>query len=210
MSELQNAHEKAEQHIRRKMYDNSVLYYRMNLTTSVLEEYRNVQGKQHEVFKTPYQMEGKTNYLILNNVEEKYQKNVEDRLFPEGLMRRYRKGEMTVTYEYRRELVNKGFHWVRGTAIIVVQPETQNIIAFVYIQDMEDEKKTAMAIKSVLDEEIESVIRVNLRNRTVSIAMENRTWNGRRQGDAFPLEDNFVDVMVANIDRTSTRLNSSH
>lgn len=85
------------------------------------------------------------------------------------------------------------------------EPESNDLMAFVYIEDIDHEKKQSLAVQNVLDEEIESVIIIDVKNKMVDIAMENREWGRRKKGDSFPLNDEFRKALLKDVikeDRT--------
>ncbi|MDD2971904.1 MAG: response regulator [Lachnospiraceae bacterium] len=187
-----------EQHLRKRVFRDYIYYYQVNLTTMVIEEYKNLYGTEQEI-QLPSSIGDGWRERILDNVEPSYQKQVEDTIFAKGLLQKFRGGASSAEIVYPRRMITGAYHWVKGTAMIMTNPGTNDIVAFVYIQDIDKEKKEQLAIQSVLDEEIESVILLNIKDLTIDIVMENHQWDGVNQKERFHLGKEFIKALQDHI-----------
>ncbi len=107
---------------------------------------------------------------ILNNVAPEYREAIQDTLFSKSLIRAYEEGQTSAHLIYRRMVGNQGYRWINAEASIMKRPDTDEIIAFVHSQDIDQERKKQLAIETIMDEDIESVLILNVDNEMVSIA----------------------------------------
>lgn len=152
-----------ELQIRREMINSSVIYAQFNLSTHVVEEY---YSKSYEEFgiKVGDRMDEVLGKKILDNIAEEDRQKVKNTLFIAPLLNEYKKGNSFVTIVYRRRLPGIGLRWIRTNVNIVERPESGDVIAFLNGQDIDMEKKDRLAVESILNEEIEYVVVLNVKN----------------------------------------------
>ena len=146
-----------ELQLRHEMIHDFVLYYELNLTTGMIEEFLSKYSdlpSMHSAIPISEEIRQE----ILSNVAEENRALVRDSLFSESLLEAYNRGETNISIEYRRILENIGLNWVRANATIVKRPDTEETVALIYIRNIDREKKDKYAIQTIMNEEIESAL----------------------------------------------------
>lgn len=64
--------------------------------------------------------------------------------------------------EYQRVQPNKERIWASMNITIMKRPDTEDVVAFIYVSNIDSKKKSQMAIETIVDEEIESVALVDV------------------------------------------------
>lgn len=105
----------------------STLYYKVNLTTGILEEYQSVYPLyREEKIGNSYQ---KQLECVLYLIEDEEEREVTQKtLNRERLVEIFEQGEREVMTEYRRKFENSHFKWVRCQIKMVLEPEKMQII----------------------------------------------------------------------------------
>lgn len=159
-TELRYEHELS---IREEMMRDSMLYFTLNLSENVVEEYQDrlnlFPGKKGMLLK-----EDILNNTIMKKVMPKDQERIRNTFYPEFLLDAYAQHKNNISLLYRRKMNETETHWMRVTATITKRPPKDDIIVFLYILDVDKERKNQLAMSSVLDEAIESVSILNIRS----------------------------------------------
>ena len=73
----------------------------------------------------------------------------------------YASGKNALSFEYQRQ---KGAHlaWQRMQVSLITQPGSQDLMAFIYISDVDEWKRNQLAMQSVIEEDVEFISRLNL------------------------------------------------
>lgn len=150
-----------EMQLRREMINNSVTYFQINLTTGVIEEYYS-QCEDTPAVKSNTRICEAVRQEILSNVVQEDRNKVFQTVFEDALIREYSRDHNTVSIDYRRHMPGMGIRWLRATANIMERPRSGELIAFVNSQNIDIEKKDQLAIESIMDEEIEYVMLLNV------------------------------------------------
>ena len=83
-------------------------------------------------------------------------------LSPGGLLERYERGEETFETEFIAQLTKGNFIWVRCRVNILKRPDTNDIVAFFYNEDVTQEKTLSGIVDSVVKTDYEFVSRIDV------------------------------------------------
>ncbi len=173
-----------EKQLRKTLMKNAVLYYQFNLTTNTVEEYENrCQNDDSENMKD--ELKGTDGSLIMDKILPEDRERVRDTIFADGLRKAFERGEREISIVYRRKIGEPVYRWVRTDVYILEKPENGDVIAFCYCSNIDDAWKSHMAIETILDEDIESVIYVNVKTGVGAIAHMLEKTNYNRLYDKF-------------------------
>lgn len=157
-----------ELQLRRELIRESISYYQLNITTGIIEEYY-ARKPQISGMKANVKVSEELRAEILAGVVPEDRERVRNTIFSDALFESYLRDELTVTLTYRRYLTDEGVRWIRATVTIMERPNTGEVIAFIHSRDIDMEKKNQLAIESIVDEEIESVVVLNVKTRLARI-----------------------------------------
>lgn len=193
--------------LRKKIMSDAIIYYQINLTTGIIEEYH---SKYNDV---PDMEPGKqTSQFVkkemLDNIADEYKDAVSNTIFASALKKAYERGETSVSLDYRRKVVNGDIHWVKAMATIMERPSDGNIIAFLHNQDIDVEMKNKLALDSIVEKEIESLAILNVKSgmaRLVRVTDELRDEHTDEIFDYQKRIDYMVETDVVEEDRQMCR-----
>ncbi len=80
---------------------------------------------------------------------------------PERAKTAFARGMPMNSEEYRCRQKDGLLHWIKATSNVEIDPETNDLIAYTYLKDVDKEKKCAAATNSVIDEETDYVLLVS-------------------------------------------------
>ncbi|MDD2231457.1 MAG: PAS domain-containing protein [Sphaerochaetaceae bacterium] len=161
--------------LRQNLISNSFRYIRMNLSSRVVEELH-VNGGDSFPKQAPFNVDDSVIDFILEGIPDDYCRKFRDSFSLESLCTAFLAGQSAVSLEYPR-VINKETgesHWFRSEANLNLRPDG-DIEAFIHSDDIEDEKKNKLAIDSIADEEIESILIVSRITKLVHFVK----FNGR-------------------------------
>ena len=158
-----------ELRLRKALIRDSFLYFRINLTTGDIEEYV-CQADHNSEQKVGMNADEYLEKYVAPKIFSEDSEHVKSVLSPSALMDAYRRGEKTVSVIYRRLVSPEEYHWVRMSAIIIERSSDQSVIAFLHDKDIDKEKNAKHAIETILNEDIELVITVNVKTGMGEIA----------------------------------------
>lgn len=78
-------------------------------------------------------------------------------LQPKNINKRFENGVTEEKVEYRSSIENKTT-WIELTSNYFKEPATDDLIAYTFLRDIDDEKKTNIAIESVVDEGVDFIV----------------------------------------------------
>ena len=153
-------HYEREIQLRKEMMKDAISYYQINITKGVFEEYHSIyQDWQH--IKPGDQINEAIRQHILEGVFEEDREKVRSTIFSSALIKRYQQGESSVSLVFRSVLPGVGVRWTRATATIIEHYHSGDIIAMIFNQDIDVQRKDQLAINAIMDEELESVTVLN-------------------------------------------------
>lgn len=158
-----------EMQLRHELIKKSIIYYEVNLTTNKVEEYQSLIGDASSIGKNCTITE-QIQREVLRNVVKEDQELVENSLLSEALLEAYNNGKTTYEIEYRRKMPQRGICWVNANVSIMIRPDTNQLVAFIYIADIDEQKKNMLALSRVMEEEIELVSILNIEENRFSFA----------------------------------------
>lgn len=150
-----------ELQLRQEMISNSIIYYQINLSTGMIEEF---YSRYHDIkgISSNTHVNEALRQQVLANVMPEDKERVYNAIFTDALIKAYSRGETSVTVVYRRHLSGIGVRWLKALATIMERPSTGELIAFIHSQNIDIERKDQLAIESIKDEEIEYVVLLNV------------------------------------------------
>lgn len=165
---LQERYEKEIQ-LRHELIHDSNIYYQINLDTGILEEYRTTFSDTPN-FYTGALLDEKIQDEILESIIEPDRYRMKKYLFCNALKNAYRQGKPHIHEEYRRRTPQNQILWFRLLGSIMKRPDTDELIAFLYVIDIDYEKKKQLALEAVTKEEIEAAVVVHIADGQAFVA----------------------------------------
>ena len=186
-----------ELQLRRELIKSSVIYYQLNLTNHVVEEYCSMfPGTDDIIAPTPANEALRTK--ILKGVAPEDKGAVRTTIFSDALLKAYNSGKTTVSLIYRRMLPNVGLRWIKTTVNIMKRPVTGELIAFLYSHNIDAEKKDQLAIESIMGEEIETVAVLNAKSGTAHLVRVKKS-NGLDAHQPFDFDARMTRMIQTEI-----------
>lgn len=173
-------------------------FYRLNLTNETIEEFRTLFGDLDPITE-PVSCTDEVRNKIMQVVVEEDRETVENTLFIHALRRRHTEGENTASIEFRRILSNGELCWVRGDAVMIEDVGNKNLKAFVYIRDIDAEKKDEIAIDGILDTELEAVCVANTKSGLAHFVRNNGLKGHPEAGEVFFFNSRMLDYIRTSI-----------
>ncbi len=151
-----------ELQLRKELMKDALTYYQLNLTTGIIEEYHS-QLNDTLTLRKNISISDDTRNDILRNVYEEDRDILKNNLFSYSLLEHFKNGKTNVTVIYRKLIEGLGVRWIRSVASIMERPNSGELLAFIYSQNIDTEYKDRLAIESIMDEEIESLTVINVK-----------------------------------------------
>ncbi|MDD3278923.1 MAG: ATP-binding protein [Lachnospiraceae bacterium] len=143
-----------EQQLQKGMMEESLSYYRMNLSAEMVEE---AYSKLFDASSLTVPM----NYWklleseILVGIHKDDREQVVEVLQIDRMLAAYQRGKTSERVLYRRWMPDGELHWVKGTLTKTKRTISDDIIAFWVEQDVDQEVKDENAVRCIIEEEIE-------------------------------------------------------
>lgn len=150
-----------EELMRRTTMESALLeVFRYNVTRNFLIEYDPIEGTDVEQNEyTP----AETISVIAERICDLQAKQEFLSVFNQrNLQRMFTEGEVTMTLEYRRLFKNKIPKWVSSTLYLVQQPNTGDLIAFVYTRDINHDKIVCLLAKKATEREYDYLLYIDM------------------------------------------------
>lgn len=186
--------------VKQEQIQDSLSYFRINLTKRTVEE---LHSKVFDVSSVtvPVTIEALIEKGLLEGVIDSDRMLVQQILDVDYLMKKYHQGHRVESLIYRRVFPGKGIRWVEGTISKVKRTPSNDIIAFYTTRDIDRARKAQMAVLNVLEEETENIILLNPNTGMVQYIMENRAMVNFHEESACrsfamlqkTLEDNVIE-----------------
>lgn len=114
---------------------------------------------------------------IENDINDSTQRKKFSEVFAvENLILSYKNGERVISYEYKRKMRNGHMIWVSTTAKLLGQPNSKDIMCFIYTYDINEQNITNTMIDTVLAHDYDYICYVEAVNN--SYIMYAKTDNG--------------------------------
>ncbi|NLG03709.1 MAG: response regulator [Clostridia bacterium] len=155
--------------LRKELIRDSFLYFRVNLTTGDIEEYV-CKADDDGDSKIGINANDYIESFVVTKIYPEDVENVRRALSPNALLEAYQRGDKSASVTYRRLVPSMEYHWVRMSAIMMERQSDHSIVAFLHDKDIDSEKKAKHAIETILNEDIELVITVNVKTGIGEIA----------------------------------------
>lgn len=161
--------------LRQHLISNSFRYIRVNLSSQMVEELH-VNGGESFPRQVPFVVDDDVINFVLDEIPQDYCTKFRDAFSIQSLVMAFSDGKSAVSLEYPRVIDSKTgeIHWFRSEASLSLRPDG-NIEAFIHSDDIEWEKKNKLAIDSIANEEIESILIVSRITKLVHFVK----FNGR-------------------------------
>ena len=178
-----------EMQLRHELIGDCLIYYLMNLTTGVIEEYRSVCSDVPSMVDNAVANDDMRSQ-ILNNIVEEDRETVRNTIFVKALREAFSRGETGACAEYRRTLPGAGIVWVRADAKIMERPNTDEIVAFLYIRNIDMEKKDGLALEAIFNDGIKSVCIIDVKSGMAHLAKQSASVLHNTPDKQFDYEKN--------------------
>lgn len=179
-----------ELQLRHELINDSIIYYELNITSGIIEEFL---SKYTDIpsMRSAIPINVRIRAEILENIAEEDKSLVERTLFSEGLLEAYERDENQIEIEYRRNLPGRGMCWVKTNVTIVRRPDTEELVALIYVRDIDREKKNQIAIETIMNEEIESVVILQVSDGTAHLVHANHNLSSISLNQTFDFAETF-------------------
>ncbi|NCC44632.1 MAG: response regulator [Clostridia bacterium] len=156
-----------ELEIRNSLLKDAVIYYQLNLTTQMLENKKaffKIPGSPH----TPHPFrEEEWNNALQQIIEPQYWEMFRGKFAINAMKDSYYKGVTKIQSTYFRMKPEVSTRWFHANVTLLRRPQTDDLIALVYVQDADAEYKKQYALNSVVDDEIEQVSLINVKTHQI-------------------------------------------
>ena len=171
--------------LRKEMFKHALTYYTLNLTKGVFEEVSSkLDAYASLIPMTPTGPQPQA--MILNNVFEDDRESVKNTFFSKALLDLYQSGERKTERVYRRIAADGTLCWAKATATLANRPDTEDVIAFIYVMDIDREVNDKNALSSIIDTEIEAACLINTLDLTAHLLKANTFYLENVPGSSFP------------------------
>ena len=181
-----------EQKLREQMYEDAVMYIEYDLMTNQYESTHNL-SKKYLSNQWACQTEETYRKNMSDIVDEVYLDEFVAKMYAKHLLKAFDNGEIKVICEYRsKERDDRPATWYRTTVTMVERPDTGDVMAFIFIQDIEKEKQNQLALESSLSDGVESIAVIHKQDGHARIIRSSSTRIPKDIGEYFIYNDDFV------------------
>lgn len=184
--------------LRQGLLRDSIIYYEINLSNRLITEYSSIVNDVSGLEAGSVVNDDIEN-RILENIVEEDRKVAKNTIFTDALYEAYQHGETNVSLEYRRIMSKSGTRWVRAYATMMKSPDTEDAIAFLYIKNIDMPKKNQIALGTIVDEEFESVVIVNVKSGLAHFAKTRKDFSNLEEGQIFHYDKYIVEYNLPRI-----------
>ncbi|MDO5572862.1 MAG: PAS domain-containing protein [bacterium] len=187
-----------EQQLRHELISDAVIYYELNLTTDIIEEYQSSLSDVPSMKASAHTSE-EMRKEILTRVIPEDRSAVRGTIFTAALRKAAARGETSVSVDYRRLLSDQAFHWVRAKATIMKKPNVNEKVAFINISNIDMEKKGQLALDSIIDEEIETILLLNVKNGKAYLLKIREGMSPYEKNQFFCFQDHVAELIKSDV-----------
>ena len=181
-----------EKKLRKQMYANAIMYVEYNLTQ---RKYGEISVSSDHYKVTALEDAPKENYRerLVERVDETFAETVTEKLYGNHLLEAFEQGENHVSCEFRsKEESGLPSLWLRTEVTMVSSPDTGDVMAFVYVENIEEEKTRQLAMESSMEDGIESITLIRVSDGLARRIQADKDWAHPSLGDTFTYDDEFV------------------
>ena len=158
-----------ELQLRKELIKECVIYYQLNLTTGIIEEYETkLVNMNHLMVGKKINTNIHSSSLSSTHPDDLFR--VFKEISPLALKERYQNGESSVSCVYRRKLQDENYRYVKTNAVTMTRPGTKDIISLIYCNDIDRKWKDHIAVETILDEDVESIFHIDIKSGIAYIA----------------------------------------
>ncbi len=153
-----------EMQLRSRLLSDTIIYYQVNVSRMQLEE-RRFMTQTIEKYESPLSFSQEFWLGAVDKyIGKDYQQECIDKFSMERLKEAFNNGIASVEmpYFHLNELLTD--HWCNAVASIIKRPQTGDIIAMIYVRDIDTSRKKQLAFAGIVDEETEFISILNLKN----------------------------------------------
>lgn len=163
---------------------------RSNITKNFVESY--IADVNVETFKDSTSYTIGVEQLAVTGLTTQQQNNIRYMLNRERVLKAFADGETTFCFEYQRKAHNGSVIWVNTTVKIYQNPETKDIMSFLYTYDINEEKLKDGIIQAVCELEYDYIAYVDLKNNSYKMYLGN-VGNGLMPKES---SDDYVNSVI--------------
>lgn len=183
---------RVEETLRKQMYKDAVMYMEYNLMTCRYEGDNNLDASYLSQKWETTTLEGYRENMS-TTVEDADLNLMVEKMYAKNLLKAFQRGETTVSCEYRSKArPNRAPIWHRTSAVMVQRPDNGDVMAFIYIQNIEKEKERQLALENSMSDGIESVAVIHVADGSARIIRSNSARIPKDIGEFFIYDDTFV------------------
>lgn len=135
---------------------------RSNITNNIVESY--IADKNIRVTSEGMPYDTSIDLLAASGFTKEERNNIHAVLNRKHLLKAFSKGETQHTIEYRRKDINGTMIWVSTTFKLYSDPETDDVMSFLYTYDINDQRIKDGIIETVTALEYDYIAYINLQN----------------------------------------------
>ncbi|MDO5111988.1 MAG: PAS domain-containing protein [Clostridia bacterium] len=187
-----------ELQLRQEMIRSSVFYYQINLSSRIIEEYHVAFPGAAEV--SPGSDADAVFARELSDVaSETDEAALQETLSIDALLRGFARGEASARLVYRRRLGSWGLRWVETAITTVARPDTGDIVAFLYCQNIDAAKKDRLAVESIMEEEIESIMVIHAQSGIAHLVQGTDSFGDLVPHEHFDFDEKFRRMIAETV-----------
>lgn len=176
-----------ELQIRKSLLKDAEVYFEINLTSNTVVEYQSKQPAPEGPPKKGAQGEAVFGRMLMKVVEEDRER-VSEKINISALKDAYKNGERFRECTYRRLMDDGSVRWYTTSVSIVSNPDMNEAVALFFLKDINNEVMSRKAMDSVLAEEIETVVMVDVHTGMSRLLRgEDKLW-GIQRGQKLQME----------------------
>lgn len=179
-----------ELRLRKELIRNSILYFQLNVTTETIEEYYTKLNDQPFI-KRDIVLNREIERQLLEKIKPEDREQISGRTFCDILRKAYACGETSLQFIYHRWMPEREYHWVKMDVSIMEKPDNGNVVAFLQCRDIDVERKSRLSIERILDEDIESVLWVDVNSGVANIAHMRKDINYLELRASFDFQEAY-------------------
>jgi PAS domain S-box-containing protein len=185
-------HYQIEQKLREQMYEDAVMYIEYNLTANRYEGTNNLP-KNYLSSQWEYPAEETYKENMSATVDAAFLDEFVRKMYAKNLLNAFENGEAKVSCDYRsKDRPGMQATWFRITATMAQRPDTGVVIAFVYIQNIEEEKRRQLALESSMEDGIESLTIIHAADGDAVRLRVEKDWEHPGIGLHYMYDESFI------------------
>lgn len=110
--------------------------------------------------------------------DQKEKKGVEDLFLPKSLTAMFEQGRTDLSYEYRRFMPEGGLAWVNTRILLLRQPGSGHIVAFMYTSDIDDKKVMSQILETITRDEYDYILLIDTKTDNYKRYACSPKWEG--------------------------------